>query len=1650
MKKVKTMVVVAAVAAGIAAVINKKKEDNNPEKEVNEHEEKEEDSRRYIISENASQFVPKETNKEQKRTDYLDEEALKEIQRLLDEKEEKDTKEEIKPIVEEPLHFYNDLIEEEPIAEVEKTPLIEEDDSTVSLRQLYAATAGVINEEEIVAPFIPQTEEIITKEEIEDVPVEATSVFDSEEEDIVSPFIKEMDEYIAKALLDDLPSEADEEILFNTEELFKSLRFGTTTDETSIPFEPEEETTSTTEELYGSMHFGTIEDETPASIEIEEEEITSPFLTEIDERFAKEILSGLQVETATDETPVPAEPEEETVSIMEELYGSMRFGTTTDETPVSIEIEEEDITSPFLTEVDEQLAKEILSGLQFEAPADETPVPSEPEEETVSIMEELYGSMRFGTIVDETPASIEIEEEEITSPFLAEIDEQFAKEILSGLQFETPTDETPVIDEPEVESTFDTEELFSSLQFSTATDETPVTVEEEEELPFDVGKLLSGLQFETMTDETPVIDEPVIEEITSPFLTEVDEQLAKEILSGLQFETRREEPISFETDNETTTSPFLTIVDEPVEEDVLSGLHFGTTIDETSVSFAPEVETISSSVTEAEDDIAEEIQVEATEEEEEIISPLITELDDHIAQEILSEIHFDEPNPFEEEVGDTLEKELVEIQEPKVVEDLVADHSEEIVEEVVEDEPKVIFVVENDDVEIEASTVSEEEETEFELEVAEEEDEEEMVFVDDDFLSTYKFNDLSPEDLDKYQIHKTPKQEEVTVEPAVENVTEEIQEEEPVSVSTVEEPIEDEVTEESTLFQLYPDMTEDEDEDEDEDDEEALRKKEAILKMKEALQDGKAIVEEEALSEESVIEEPVQEEPAKSVLFQLYPDMAEEEETPEVSVQTDLVAEVKEEAVLAPKETIEEPVMTESVVLSRSYEDMVREEDGIDFNVPPKTTVEEVLATVEPKEEPVVVAETKQVEEVTTEEPVVVVETKQAEEVTTEEVSSEAVELKTEEPSSETELSEPSLKSFEEIEENYEVDEEFLKQLMSRFDDIDDDEEELDLESFDFTRFEEEPISVEGNNIQDENIITVENEVTLVEDYDTDVLNELLSETTTQSITPAEDLEIYTALDEEEEVNPDYLEFEGTDLEDFNSYESELEKLSEAVAKLADIELDQKKNDEMIFTWDDSYQVSPDFVSEMDMMLNKIEAFSARVEGFQYELEGDGFLEVQRTKTLPTEYEYYNLNWEEKLVDDYQPIELDWELDEYMEKRLFSQKTKEDEMLTEGLKYLNQRRLKKETENRVIVSRSEIHQHHEEEYEVDPFWSYDDILMDQYLRQPFIPPHSQMNPWGYNYSQPPFTYMNPMPAMNPYQLNFTPGYGQMNFNANPYMMNPMMNQNPMMTFNPMMNPNMNMYPETTFTPPVEKIVIDEIEDLEEEIESIQVKKKIVGAEIQKVEKKPEPKVEKKPELKIDERRLEELIEQKAFELLMQQQLQQQYQDQFVNVPMQNELIANIQAPIIQVQPTPIIQEQVEPVVQEQQITTSPSLNGYQVVEPEPEPFERDERFPFIDEGVFRKLHAEVNECLNSYSDCPTLNLQHQIFYFDPEMQVKLIKQAKQSGYYCYIREDGILLEKVLSNDFDFIFETVLAMANRVLSEFSLYKGVSIFPNEQLN
>ena len=1594
MKKVKTMVVVAAVAAGIAAVINKKKEDNNPEKEVNEHEEKEEDSRRYIINENASQFVPKETNKEQKRTDYLDEEALKEIQRLLDEKEEKDTKEEIKPIVEEPLHFYNDLIEEEPIAEVEKTPLIEEDDSTVSLRQLYAATAGVINEEEMVAPFIPQTEEIITKEEIEDVPVEATSVFDSDEEDIVSPFIKEMDEYIAKALLDDLPSEADEEILFNTEELFKSLRFGTTTDETSITFEPEEETTSTTEELYGSMHFGTIEDETPASIEIEEEEITSPFLTEIDERFAKEILSGLQVETATDETPVPAEPEEE----------------------------------------------------------------------TVSIMEELYSSMHFGTIVDETPASIEVEEE-ITSPFLTEIDEQFAKEILSGLQFETPTDETPVIDEPEVESTFDTEELFSSLQFSTATDETPVTVEEEEELPFDVGKLLSGLQFETMTDETPVIDEPVIEEITSPFLTEVDEQLAKEILSGLQFETRREEPISFETDNETTTSPFLTIVDEPVEEDVLSGLHFGTTIDETSVSFAPEVETISSSVTEAEDDIAEEIQVEATEEEEKITSPLITEFDDHIAQEILGEIHFDAPNPFEKEVdeeaGDTLEKELVEIQEPKVVEDLVADHSEEIVEEVVEDEPKVIFEVENDDVEIEASTVSEEEETEFELEVAEEEDEEEMVFVDDDFLSTYKFNDLSPEDLDKYQIHKTPKQEEVTVEPAVENVTEEIQEEEPVSVSTVEEPIEDEAMEESTLFQLYPDMTE------DEDDEEALRKKEAILKMKEALQDGKAIVEEEALSEESVIEEPVQEEPAKSVLFQLYPDMAEEEEAPEVSVQTDLVVEAKEEVVLAPKETIEEPVMAESVVLSRSYEDMVREEDGIDFNVPPKTTVEEVLATVEPKEEPVIVAETKQVEEaiteepvvvaetkqaeeVTTEEPVVVVETKQAEEVTTEEVSSEALELKTEEPSSETELSEPSLKSFEEIEENYEVDEEFLKQLMSRFDDIDDDEEELDLESFDFTRFEEEPISVEGNNIQDENIITVENEVTLVEDYDTDVLNELLSETTTQSITPAEDLEIYTALDEEEEVNPDYLEFEGTDLEDFNSYESELEKLSEAVAKLADIELDQKKNDEMIFTWDDSYQVSPDFVSEMDMMLNKIEAFSARVEGFQYELEGDGFLEVQRTQTLPTEYEYYNLNWEEKLVDDYQPIELDWELDEYMEKRLFSQKTKEDEMLTEGLKYLNQRRLKKETENRVIVSRSEIHQHHEEEYEVDPFWSYDDILMDQYLRQPFIPPHSQMNPWGYNYSQPPFTYMNPMPAMNPYQLNFTPGYGQMNFNANPYMMNPMMNQNPMMTFNPMMNPNMNMYPETTFTPPVEKIVIDEIEGLEEEIESIQVKKKIVGAEIQKVEKKPEPKVEKKPELKIDERRLEELIEQKAFELLMQQQLQQQYQDQFVYAPMQSELIANIQAPIMQVQPTPIVQEQVEPVVQEQQITTSPSLNGYQVVEPEPEPFERDERFPFIDEGVFRKLHAEVNECLNSYSDCPTLNLQHQIFYFDPEMQVKLIKQAKQSGYYCYIREDGILLEKVLSNDFDFIFETVLAMANRVLSEFSLYKGVSIFPNEQLN
>ena len=1684
MKKVKTMVVVAAVAAGIAAVINKKKEGNDSEKEVNESEEKEEDQRYHINTNDASQFVPKEKPSEQPRSDYLDQEALKEIQRLLE--EEVQNKVEIVPIVEETTSFNN----EEPIEEAMDSTMSEEDSNTVSLRQLFAATAGVINEEEFVSSFVPQAEENIT-----------------EEEEITSPFLAEINDYLAKELSSSLQDDT-EETAFVTEmdkqivkELLGDLQddmnveevptLGVEEDTIEFPFITEENN-DIAKKIFESLQ-SVIEEITTFELE-EEEEVASPFLAEIDEDIAEEIVSGFHFAAEEDETTT-FEPEddkieisfiiEENDDIAEKTFESLQIDTEEDEM-ITFELEEEEITSPFLAGVDEDVAKEILSSFHFATEEDETTT-FEPEEDKIEISfmtegDDDIAKMIFDNLqsdMEEDVTAFELEEEEeITSPFLVEADEDIAKEILSSLHFATEEDETTTIEpeEDKIESSFITEENDDIAK-----------------------KIFDNLQTDTEEVTTFELEE---EEITSPFLVEVDEDIAKEILSGLQFETKSEESISLADTEEEISSPFLTMVDEPVEEDVLSGLHFGTTIDETPVLSEP---------------VKEEMITFELEKEEEITSPFLAEVDEDIAKEILSNLQFEIPNPFEDEdvkedAGNTLEKELVEMHAAK---EEVIEETIEAIDEEVEDEFKVTLEVENDDEEIEASTVSEEDEVEFDMEVAEEDEEKPMVFVDDDFLSKYKFNDLSQEDLDKYQIYRTPKSEEVVVkETVVEEKIVEQPEEEPASLSTVEEPIEDEVTEESTLFQLYPDMTEDEDDDDD--DEEILRKKEVISKMREALRQEvpvsdelveeeiaaetisieNEVLEEEILEEESIVEEPFEEKATESVLFQLYPDTVEEEddglETTIPVMAEDEIKEDLEEFVVEEKtsteEIKEETAIPEGIILSRSYEDMVREEDGLDFGAPEETEVVEVLTaeetsaeekteTVEMKTGEVPVAEDASIE---TEIPVV-------EETRTEELILETTEMSTEEeelvakPSVEEETTEPSLMPFDEIEKNYEVDEDFLKELMSRFDNMDDDQDEFDLESFDkdFEGFDEDGSLVgesvvfeEDESLTEEKVFEEainteemsavwESEVTLVEDVNTDVLNELLNETTMQSIKPVEDLEKYTALDEEDEFNSEYLDFGETGQDDFDSYESELEKLSEAVAKLADIELDQKKNDEMIFTWDDSYQVSPDFVSEMDMMLDKIGAFSSRVEGFQYGLEGNGFLETKKSRPLLTDYEYYNLNWEEEKEEAYQAIDVDWELDEYMEKRLFSPEENEDDALTEGLKYLNKRRLKKEAENKVAITRAEKYQHNDE-YEVDPFWSYDDILIDQYIRQPFIPPHSQMNPWGYNYSQPPFSYVNPMPVMNPHQLNFTPGYGYMNFNSNPYMMNPMMNQNPLMSYNPMMNPNMNMYPDTTmnmysdtaYVPPVEKIVIDEIDELEE-IENIQIKKKIVGTAIQKAEKRPEP--------KIDERRLEELIEQKAFEILMQQQIQQQYQEQIVNVPtqyelMQNEPIQNMAmsvmpeqgVPVAPEDPTPVMQEQVIPVMQEQAIPTSPSLNEYQVVEPEVEPFERDERFPFIDEGIFRKLHGEVTECLNSYTDYPTLNLQHQIFYFDPELQVKLIKQAKQSGYYCYIREDGILLEKVLSNDFDYIFETVLAMANRVLSEFSLYKGVSIFPNEQLN
>lgn len=264
--------------------------------------------------------------------------------------------------------------------------------------------------------------------------------------------------------------------------------------------------------------------------------------------------------------------------------------------------------------------------------------------------------------------------------------------------------------------------------------------------------------------------------------------------------------------------------------------------------------------------------------------------------------------------------------------------------------------------------------------------------------------------------------------------------------------------------------------------------------------------------------------------------------------------------------------------------------------------------------------------------------------------------------------------------------------------------------------------------------------------------------------------------------------------------------------------------------------------------------------------------------------------------------------------------------------------------------------------------------------------------------------MSPYFNMNPYYQNQGINYGFNHPALNPYDMSGLfaMNQNQMM--NQFTNPNQ------VQQSPMPNNTAADVSLSEESLpadEAVTIKKKVVGGEIKKVEKV------------IPEKSVAQQVEE-----LVQQRLQQERQ---VQQPLPQTVIPTAQPAL---PPAASVEYQVvKPTIQEQR------------------EFIRDVRYPFIDEAEFNKLYQEVMDSIRNYPNHSTLNVQHQIFYFDPELQVKLIKESKANGYYCYIREDGILLEKVFLNNRDMILDAVFSMANRVLSEYSLYKGVSIFPNE---
>ena|GEM_PF-5844928 len=592
------------------------------------------------------------------------------------------------------------------------------------------------------------------------------------------------------------------------------------------------------------------------------------------------------------------------------------------------------------------------------------------------------------------------------------------------------------------------------------------------------------------------------------------------------------------------------------------------------------------------------------------------------------------------------------------------------------------------------------------------------------------------------------------------------------------------------------------------------------------------------------------------------------------------------------------------------------------------------------------------------------------------------------------------------------------------------------LETESFNEFERKDNMVEnygyssGNDssTRDSYVLDFEKNIKEIENDNFNVLDEFVMETN-RSDNLLEEKEEYVLLDLGDDNDFELFE-------DFE-FDPEIEKVSEAVAKLADFELHKKKN-EVNFESNSYLDVDfeAEFLSSMKeegfnekfsdnrILLEKLNSFSSRVESFQQTIPVKKSNKEKKIEDIPLSFE--DVRDEETI--EYHPLDGEESVEDFLEFDLFSEdRVSNRQMANNELQYLNKRRLETESNFKSFIPPKRVKRHRESrEYNYEAFSAYGGLTPNYYGNRPHDSFY-QTYPMNYN-------YMNQMQFMNPMGMyqNWNP-YMQM------YPTESFSNWDPYMQ----MSSDMGVTQDDMFTSEelddLPESILSDSTLIEEELEEVRVKKKVLGTEIRKAKKSVDDgNVQKQ---------MEEMINQRVTLALQEIEMRNQARAQEIQpVVQQEEKAVELTVPPIVIAP-PVAIAPPQPI---SVFTNFEENTSSQPIMQEQEMFMRDQRYPFIEETVFQDLYQEVLESLQEYHDHETLNIQHQIFYFDPELQVKLIKESKASGYYCYIREDGILLEKVVVNNTQAMLEAVFDIANRVFSEYSLYKGVSIFPNNKLN